>query len=211
MAVVMLVLYVCIATGLLPLIVWAEAQSGTSTEVKPSFSTAIVDYQYSGFETGSGTAYIDIPGNKIALEKHTRFKGTTKDKPEISFFDGQTLYVVDLDTLLALRSKKNKTDDLLSVIFPKPLAGAKPVRTETVAGQSCEVYEGKVASICLWNGVLLLQWASNHPRGEDFNYEERAVSILTNVAIPPEKFALPPGAKVQGVDQMIDKLGKRGR
>ena len=142
--------------------------------------------------------YFDDYGMKECKEEYEDNKLTK------SFFsDGKTLYTVIHATKTAFkRGDAFRGTELrfdVNEISAKEIASgkAKKLNNITVAGKTCESFERRGSSdrtvLAGWNHIVLL---TDYDAGT-MKSTTKAVSIQENVSVPPDKFMVPTGYKVQ--------------
>jgi outer membrane lipoprotein-sorting protein len=178
------------------------------------FETAKVTYEISGSSTG--TSEILIKGEKKYIHNQitqTRPNGEVIDMDAIFIQDGSRLYTLDVQA---------KTGSQLSTTFYKDLQGLSanerksriiadalrdtrdakeqtanpimPEKTETIAGQTCDLYKNKNIETCLWQGIPLRTVASLP------DYAVQTTTIATNIElnqpISDSEFEVPQGYQI---------------
>lgn len=183
------------------------------------FQTAKIEYAISGTTEGKST--ILIKGDKSVRESHVIFHKASGDENQDNLFidDGRYVTSVDLNKKVAtmtvnplysvlIKVDPSQRQELLKkfAVGLSPESSAtqeiKPLSTQTVAGQSCDVYDtGGFGQLCLWYGVLLKTSISIPDLGLTNNTV--ATSVQTDIDIPDSSFEVPAGITVQkvGIDE----------
>ena len=164
------------------------------------FNTAVIQYELTGQEEGDMTLY--MRGDQKATYKATQTGNTL----ELNL--GNKAYLVDMDKATAVESStdfyanlKNLSKEEQNIAIIKKALGLKDsaddpeaVTRKVVAGQSCDVYNiPNIGTACIWNGIVLEKEITML----GLVNKTVAVSVQTNVDIPPERFELPANVIVQ--------------
>lgn len=175
---------------------------------KPSFSTAIISYSYSGGVTGYETTYIDMKKNKISTEsaRTSSFGNISSHKHERVIYDGKILYSLEPERNEGM--KEERKGDIILTIFDESSFLKYPVEKEkkTVLGKECKVYDFPEGKVYFWQGIILKQEITKHPMGDAFNHTKEATSIKLDATIPDEAFTIPFGVKFITPEEIMKKL-----
>lgn len=179
-----------------------------------NFDTAKVSYQISG--TSEGSSEVLIKGEKKHVHNQitqTLANGETVDIDTIFIQNGPKLYTLDvknktgsaLTTPLyaelqklptAERKARMAQDALRDTRSPEEQAQSplKPEKTETVAGQVCELYRNNNLETCLWQGIPLRTVASL----PEYAVETTTVAstIELNQPVSDSEFDVPQGYQI---------------
>lgn len=187
-------------------IVQAETKKVLPAGYRLPFSAAIINYVYKGWQKGKETAYIDAKNNKVAIESttSTSFADMTTTDTEDMIYDGEVLYMIEPEENKATIMKVK--GDIISYMFGESLFQGHYSKDEPYLGKQCKVYEREGTKAYYWNGICLKEEITKHPMGDKFNYIKEAVDIKLDVAIPPEKFKLPAGIKIETVEEVWGDL-----
>jgi len=182
--------------------------------------SGIIQYQYSGMQTGTETLYFDDYGMKEAkfTDATMKMMGVEQKRQELSILDGDNQYTIDLTKKTGIKMKNpflsqaltDSDDEAIIKLGEKMMAeeGGKKIGTETVAGKECDVWEIKKMNAKTWVWKALpLKFEMN---GMGMKLGMVATSIQENVDIPAEKLAVPEGIKITeqqapDVSQMMPK------
>lgn len=180
----------------------AETKKVLPASYRLPFSTAIIRYVYKGWQKGEETAYIDAKNNKVATETATSstFADIITTTNEGMIYDGEVLYTIEPKDNKATITKIK--GDIISGVFAEQLFHGCYSRDETYLGKQCKVYEREGTKAYFWNGICLKEEMTKHPMGEKYNYTKEAVEIKLDVPIPPEKFKLPAGMKIETIKEV---------
>lgn len=155
-------------------------QNNTGDIYGYDFETARITYDISG--SSQGTSDVIIKGNKKFIHNQitqNRPNGEVIEMDTIFVQDGPTLYTLDAKSKSGSRVKTTFYDELSSLSPTERRArivgdalrdnrDAKeqiqdpltPEKTDTIAGQTCDVYRNKNIETCLWQGIPLRTVAS---------------------------------------------------
>ncbi|UCC95222.1 MAG: tetratricopeptide repeat protein [Candidatus Omnitrophota bacterium] len=188
----------------------AESQTGKillATSRLP-FLSAIITYEYKGWQKGREVAYIDAASNRIALEESmmTRFADLTQENRELTIYDGKVAYMINLDKNEAIVMEQE--GEVVAGVFLEQLHFGQPTRKESFLGKECTVYQYPQGEAYFWHGILLKEKMTAHPMGEQYNFTKEAVDIKLNVPIPSEKFRLPQGVHPKTMEELWKDFGK---
>ncbi|MGL5830840.1 MAG: hypothetical protein ACRCZE_01700 [Candidatus Altimarinota bacterium] len=171
------------------------------------FSTAKITYEISGSSTGSSEAL--VKGEKKVIKSdinQTKLDGTTAQINSYLIQDGENVYTLSSDTktgsliknplynkLKGMSVEDRKKELILEAIRqadnPDDTQNLQPETTETVAGQTCEVYKNDRTTVCLWQGIPLKAVASLPEYGIETT--TIATKIELNQDIADSEFAVP--------------------
>lgn len=192
----------------------AGCQAGDGNLYGYDFETAKLTYQISG--TSSGTSEVLIKGEKKMVHnqiKQTMVNGESVDIDTIFIQNGPKLYTLDvrnktgsvlttplyaeLQKLSVSERKIRMTQDSLrDTRTPEEQAQSplKPEKTETVAGQTCELYRNNNLETCLWQGIPLRTVASL----PEYAVETTTVAstIELNQSVSDSEFDVPQGYQI---------------
>ncbi|MFC1810011.1 hypothetical protein ACFLZH_00775 [Patescibacteria group bacterium] len=164
------------------------------------FNTAVIQYELTGQEEGDMTVY--LRGDQQATYKTTQAGNIL----EINL--GDKIYSVDMDKATAVElpttfyeSLKAMSAEDQELAIVKKALGIKDAATDpeaitkkVVAGQQCDVYNiPNIGVACIWNGIVIEKEITML----GLTNKTVAVSIQTNVDIPPERFEVPANVIVQ--------------
>ncbi|MBC7864087.1 MAG: hypothetical protein IAF38_14015 [Bacteroidia bacterium] len=180
-----------------------ETPASTNAVIKaPSGSFKIkackITYEYSGIITGTDVFYFDDYGKVAVLEQNRKEFGSTTKKTLI-WKDGKTL-IVDHDKKEAVKSpfrpKDTEPPTIAYVSEQQRKTSYEKLENETIAGKSCEVYNGTAvkAKYWLWNDIDLR--LENYALGK-MGYTKNAVKVEEISAIPAELLVAPEGYKTK--------------
>jgi len=192
-----------IASGLICVILLALPCAAPAQTKKYDIKSGIITFDYIIFAgkakiTDKKIVYFDDYGMKECREE---FEGNKLTK---SFFsDGKTLYTVIHATKTAFkrgdafRGTELRFDMNELSAKEKESGKAKKLENIIVAGKTCESFERRGNSdrtvLAGWNHIVLL---TDYDAGT-MKSTTKAVSIQENVSVPPDKFMVPAGYKVQ--------------
>lgn len=144
--------------------------------------------------------YFDDYGMKECKETYSSDK-----LRESAFNDGENLYIVKFDQKTAFNQGPASRGTELRVEWSefgtekeRQEGKYKKVASKTVAGKTCEMFEyndgkGNITQYGGWNKILLYQ----NTQRSNVRTTLSAVKVEENVNVPPEKFQVPAGFKVQ--------------
>lgn len=170
-------------------------------DIKSGIVTYDVVTKMGNFEMKSkAIVYFDEYGMKECKETYTN------DKLEESFFsDGKDLYAVKFEQKTAYKRGPASRGTELRVEYSefgtekdRSSGKVKKIPSMKVADKSCEMIEvddGKrsVTKYGGWNKILLLM----DTKTKSMQTVQRAVKVEENAKVPPEKFKVPSGYKVE--------------
>jgi hypothetical protein len=170
------------------------------------FQTARITYKISGYS--EGTSEVIIKGDRKVIKHNivqSKSDGTKNEINTLLIQDADKNYTLDMKSksgsvvkqpfyaeLLKLNPEQRKARMVLEAIREEGSEGQdapKPESTETVAGQKCEVYSGKITKTCLWQGIPLKTIASLPDFG--IQTETIATKIELNKEIADSEFDVP--------------------
>lgn len=144
--------------------------------------------------------YVDDYGTKESAETEMYdFDELISHVLEILTPAGKHVLLVDLTENTASYTSE---EEIIGIVISKPedLKDYKKVGEETVAGKLCKVYQsepqepGNVVDIqWIWQDIVLRRVIVNEIMSTGFEI----TSIELNVPIPPEKFEIPKGIKIE--------------
>ena len=169
---------------------------------KLPFSTAVITYEYKGYETGKETVYIDADKSKIVTESSIiiNIDGFADEDNNLVIYDGNAMYMVDLDKSEAI--KMEIEGDIISEIFNERLYFGRPIKLETILGKECKVYQNSMGNFYFWHGILLKEEITNLYTGKRLSSVKEVIDIQLDVAISPNKFELPKNIQVKTWEDM---------
>ncbi len=182
----------------------------SSKAVRYYVKSAIIEFTYSGNQTGSETMYFDRNGMREATFSNTVTKVMGIESPAntISILLGEYLYNIDLNSktgtkmvnpLFAGLAEAHGTEDFAK-IGEKMLIdmGGVKIGKETICGKECDVWELKQMNTktWTWNAVTL----KSEVNVMGMTIVKTATSIKENVSIPEDKFKVPAGIEISEVD-----------
>lgn len=203
-----------IIMALLAGFVVAGCQSGDGNLYGYDFETARISYQISG--TSTGTSDVLIKGEKKYVHNRitqTMVNGETVEIDTIFIQNGPKLYTMDAKTktgsslttplyaeLQKLPMAERKTrmiqDALRDTRTPEEQAKSplKADSTETVAGQTCDLYRNNNLETCLWQGIPLRTVASL----PDYAVETTTLAskVELNQPVSDSEFDVPQGYQI---------------
>jgi hypothetical protein len=171
------------------------------------FKTAKISYEISGSSTGTSEAL--IKGEKKVIKSdisQTKLDGTNTQINSYLIQDGEKVYTLNSDTktgsliknplynkLKGMSVEDRRRELILEAIReadnPDAQQNLQPESTETVAGQTCEVYKNQRTTVCLWQGIPLKAVASLPEYGIETT--TIATKIELNQDIADSEFAAP--------------------
>jgi hypothetical protein len=171
------------------------------------FNTAKISYEISGSSTGTSEAL--VKGEKKVIKSditQTKLDGTTAKINSYLIQDKDSVYTLSTDTktgsliknplyakLKGMSVEDRRKELILEAIRqadnPDAEQNLKPESTETVAGQTCEVYKNERTTVCLWQGIPLKAVASLPEYGIETT--TIATKIELNQDIADSEFAVP--------------------
>jgi hypothetical protein len=192
------------------IILLTGCQSKTADEnfFNYSFKTAKISYDIIGSSTGTTEVWIKGPNKKIINQiTATKADGSTRkynnsfitnngktyslntdDKTGIMVMDS---FYQELEKLpLEKRQEKLLQEALSSNVGADGVSQLpKPLRTETIAGQECQVYEINLKEVCMWQGIPL----KTVTKAEDLGVDVQSVakSILLDQGVSDSDFQVP--------------------
>ncbi len=191
---------------LLSEIVRVERGQPSPTVSSPQFSTAVVKYVYTGWESGEQTLYLDRVHNRMASRKAlTRdVLGRTQSKSEWQIYDGKTVYTVDLERKVAITMSLE--GDALTEALGDWRAIGESKGEETLLGRKCQVYQKQGITVCVWQGIPLRKTMAHHPMGEQYNFEQKVTELQVDVQLPEEPFTLPKDVTTKTMGEMVGQF-----
>ncbi|MBK9098048.1 MAG: hypothetical protein IPM14_08030 [bacterium] len=168
--------------------------------LKPyGIKSGIIEYKYTGSETGKGVMYFDEYGTKTAMNLDTK-RGEELNKGwVISYKEYQ--YIFDpskpdeglkmknpmIESLMKM--DKQDYDKVAEDLYSK--MGMKRSANEKFLDKDCVCFKGDMGKVLTWNGILMLM---------DMNYggmksRQEVTSIKTNVPVDSKYFEIPKNIK----------------
>jgi hypothetical protein len=159
------------------------------------FKSGIIEYRYSGDKTGTAVHYIDDYGLKTAVYSEITSDGELTKGWIIS--SGEYQYMWDparpaqgmkmKNPLMTgiQQSSAEEIEDLNVKTYEK--MGMKKTGTEKFLGRECDLLQGTMGRVLIWNGVLMLL---DLKMGEYVSRQE-ATSVKTDIAIEKKFFTIP--------------------
>lgn len=159
------------------------------------FRSGIIEYRYSGDKTGSAVHYIDDYGLKTAVYSEITSDGESTKGWVVS--KGEYQYIWDParpaqgmkmknPLMTGIRqSSAEEIEDLNLKTYEK--MGIKKTGTEKFLGRECDLLQGTMGKVLIWNGVLMLL---DLKMGEFVSHQE-ATSVKTDIAVDPKYFIIP--------------------
>lgn len=194
-----------------------DGQKPVVVSVKPEiltpqgfpFSTAIITYEYEGYQSGKEVAYIDVAHNKIAIERHISetVLGSTEPKDELDIYDGKTYYQISLTKSMGIKEKRE--GDAIALIFNEKMYDSYQVQSKKILGKECNMYELPMGNVYFWKGIILKKEINDHPFGEEYNSTQEAIDIQLDVALAAEKFRIPSGIKILTTEEAMKDIGNK--
>ncbi len=201
-----------ITAGISLLMLLSACQTDTRTANQNfynyTFDTAKIDYQVSGSSTGKTEVWIKGDKKKIINNiTVTRADGSQKQYSNMMIADAGKIYSLDpvsktgtmvkdpfyteLEKLAPEQRQARLIQEAVATSFSSDgtTATAKPVKTEEVAGQQCELYQTELKDICLWQGIPLKTSAKSDINNVEV--ENRATSIVLNQGVSDSDFQVP--------------------
>lgn len=171
------------------------------------FKTAKISYEISGSSTGTSEAL--IKGEKKVIKSdinQTKLDGTNTQINSYLIQDGEKVYTLNsasktgsliknplYNKLKGMSVEDRRRELILEAIReadnPDAQQNLQPESTETVAGQTCEVYKNQRTTVCLWQGIPLKAVASLPEYGIETT--TIATKIELNQDIADSEFAAP--------------------
>jgi len=191
-------------------LLFAACQNSSSNVYGYNFQTAKIAYQITG--SSNGTSEVLIKGEKKKIHNQITQKkidGTEQKIDTLLIQDADKLYTLDPSTktgsmvkqpfyaeLQKLTPEQRQQRMVAEAIRDnrspedQQKAPSKPEKTETVAGQTCDLYVTSTnLQTCLWQGIPLKAVASLPDYG--INTETTATSIELNQDISDSEFDVP--------------------
>lgn len=179
------------------------------------FKTAKIEQTIGGITEGKSTTV--IKNEKMAREAHVTFhKSTGEIKQDNLFIDtGRYTYNIDLEKKTGTM-RANPLYEKLQTVLPEDRRDflnkialgmspdeaqqrtIKPVGTENIAGQTCDVYSASgFGTICLWYSLPI---KTNLTFGDlTMGNISVATLIQTDIEIPDSAFEVPAGITIQKI------------
>lgn len=159
------------------------------------FKSGIIEYRYSGDKTGTAVHYIDEYGLKTAQYSEITSDGELTKSWIVSY--GEYQYMWDPARPGHGMKMKNplmtgiqpisadEIDDLNAKTYEK--MGMRKTGTEKFLGRECDLLQGGMGKVLIWNGVLMLL---DLKMGEYVSRQE-ATSVKTGIAVDQKYFTIP--------------------
>lgn len=199
---------------LLAALALTACQAGDGNLYGYDFDSARISYAISG--TSSGSSDVLIKGEKKFVHnqiRQTMVSGESVDIDTIFIQNGPKLYTLDVKNktgsvlttplyaeLQKLSPEERKArliqDSLRDTRSPQEQAESplKPEKTETIAGQNCELYRNDNLETCLWQGIPLRTVASLP------DYAVETTTVATKIELNPQisdsEFDVPQGYQI---------------
>jgi len=181
------------------------------------FNSAKITFQVSG--TTQGESRVVIQGDKKRIENKYISKDLNGNQQS-----GETLTIEDKDRIYSLDLVKKQGISFINPLFSelqkltpeqrkarlvkealtaglnsegKPVT-LEPSGTETVAGQTCQIYKREYQEICLWNGIPL-KTTTELPL-KNIKIVSVATKIEFNAPVDEAEFAIPKDIQIQEVN-----------
>ena len=186
----------------------AEVNAHEQTIQKLPFSTAIINYEYTGGVEGTGVVYIDANQNKMDVEDNTivSFAGQSVVKNDRTMYDGKAYYHFRKGGEAIKEEWKKDISVVISEIFDEKSYTNHSAGKVKFLGKECNKYKTYLGIFLFWNGIELKREVNNHPMGNQFNHTKKAVDIQLNVPIPEDKFKVPDGVRVMSSKEAIKEM-----
>ncbi len=170
----------------------------------PKLKSAIIKYKVSGMNTGTEVVYIDDWGRREAIYKKitTKMMGVDLERNYMTLIteNGKWIYNIDLNSGIAIKMDETGYKSLAGNTGRNMdnTIGATNIGSEEIAGRVCDVWKkGYPYSMAwIWKGVALKKDQEVAAMG----VVTEAIDVQENVAIPEDKFTIPPGVKVKVLD-----------
>jgi len=185
--------YILLMIGLVSLTGITYGQNQAKGPFK--FKSGIIEYRYTGDKTGTAVHYIDDYGLKTAAYTEITSDGELTKGWVVS--SGEYQYMWDPDRPAQGMKMKNpmmtgiqqssadENEDLNVETYEK--MGMKKTGTENFLGRECDLLQGTMGKVLIWNGVMMLMDLS---MGDYVSHQE-ATSVKTNVPVDA-KYFIPP-------------------
>ncbi len=182
-----------IIIGMFCLSVLANGQNQAKGPFK--FKSGIIEYRYSGDKTGTAVHYIDDYGLKTAAYTEITSDGELTKSWVVS--SGEYQYMWDpakptqgmkmKNPLMnqIKQSSSGEIDALTLETYRK--MGMKKTGTENFLGRECDLLQGTMGKVLIWNGVMMLMDLSMG----DYVSRQEATSVKPNVPVDAKYFILP--------------------
>lgn len=182
-----------IIIGMFCLSVLANGQNQAKGPFK--FKSGIIEYRYSGDKTGTAVHYIDDYGLKTAAYTEITSDGELTKSWVVS--SGEYQYMWDpakptqgmkmKNPLMnqIKQSSSGEIDALTLETYEK--MGMKKTGTENFLGRECDLLQGSMGKVLIWNGVMMLMDLSMG----DYVSRQEATSVKPNVPVDAKYFILP--------------------
>jgi predicted DNA-binding antitoxin AbrB/MazE fold protein len=175
-------------------------------ETPAPFRTVVVTYEYSGWQKGRETTYVDLTRRRLATENNLKSEFAGQEGPvgaQRLIFDGEHFYGITRDgTAIEVKLPAN---DLLPAAFGSESASGEPVGERTILDRKCKEYRRANGSVFYWQGILMREEVKN-ALGERFNYAREAVELKLDSEIALEKLQLPEGTRIQTAEETFKQL-----
>ena len=159
------------------------------------FKSGIIEYRYSGDKTGTAVHYMDDYGLKTAVYSEITSDGELTKSWIISYGDYQYMWdparpaqgMKMKNPLMAgiQQSSAEEIEDLNVKTYEK--MGMKKTGTEKFLGRECDLLQGTMGKVLIWNGVLMLL---DLKMGEYVSRQE-ATSVKTDIPVDHKYFVIP--------------------
>jgi len=159
------------------------------------FKSGIIEYRYSGDKTGTAVHYMNDYGLKTAVYSEITSDGELTKNWIISYGDYQYMWdparpaqgMKMKNPLMAgiQQSSAEEIEDLNVKTYEK--MGMKKTGTEKFLGRECDLLQGTMGKVLIWNGVLMLL---DLKMGEYVSRQE-ATSVKTDIPVDHKYFVIP--------------------